>query len=231
MPCCAEPIYTGFGEFRGVSHRSALVVQRNPLLKKSGDLGVFFDLALAETHIEKDGWVFARDPEGTAFVAVKSSKGKVAGWNLIAKNKHVVRRLKEADAKEKQEILEKHAEGTWLYFTEEGLNQPIVMQMGLSGDYQDFDAFIADVLDNPLRWRSETEFEYTGCGDAGTIVWNTNRRYLPMIDEVPVNIYPARVYDSPYLKSYYDSGIVELCDTTGRSMTMDFNAPVMGAER
>jgi hypothetical protein len=53
---------------------------------------------------------------------------------------------------------------------------------------------------------------------------------LAMINEVLVNIYPARVYDSPYLKSYYNSGIVELRDTTGRSMTMDFDGPVKWAK-
>lgn len=157
-------------------------------------------------------------------VAVKSSKGSIQGWQPVAKNKHVVRHLKKLkDESERQMYLAEHAEGHWVYFSDDALNQPLVMQMGLAKDYADFEAFMADVLDNPFRWRSDTEFEYTGCGDAGTIVWNTSSRYLPTINSVPVNIYPARVYDSHYLKSYYNSGEVQIQDTNGRTLKLDFN--------
>ena len=72
---------------------------------------------------------------------------------------------------------------------------------------------------------SATEFEYAGCGTARPIVWNSNRRYLPLVGGVPLNIYPPHVYHSPYLESVYDSGLVTLRDTRGRELVLDFNKP------
>lgn len=206
MPYCREPHHSGFGEFRAVADRSVLIVQRNPDTK-SGDLGVYFPIELYETKREEDGWVFARDPNGTAFVAVKPAKGGTAGWEPLD--------MKPENPKEKT------IRGQWLKFTEK--NAPIVIQMGLAGDYE---SFISKVKACRFQWSSETEFEYAGCGDAHPIVWNTNRRYLPMIGGVPINIYPPHVYRSPYLESVYDSGIVTLRDTTGKTLVLDFNKPL-----
>jgi hypothetical protein len=206
LPFCREPHHSGFGEYRAVADRSVLIVQRNPDTK-SGPLGIHFPVELYETRRETDGWVFARDPNGSAFVAIKPSKGGVAGWEPLD--------WKPENPKEKT------FRGQWLKFTEQDV--PIVTQMGLAGDHKDFDAFIAAVKSRPFQWRSETEFEYAGCGAARPIVWSTNRRYLPLIAGVPINIYPPHVYRSPYLESVYDSGVVTLRATTGKGLVLDFN--------
>jgi len=208
LPFCREPQHSGFGEYRAVADRSVLIAQRNSNTK-SGPLGIYFPIELYETKREADGWIFARDPNGSAFVAVKPSKGGIAGWEPLD--------WKREDQKAKTVC------GQWLKFTEQDV--PIVIQMGLASDYQNFDAFITAVKARPFQWRSETEFEFAGCGAARPIVWNTNRRYLPLIGGVPINIYPPQVYQSRYLESVYDSGIVTLRDTTGHTLVLDFNKP------
>ncbi|MCX7010617.1 MAG: hypothetical protein NTY53_25795 [Kiritimatiellaeota bacterium] len=203
---CREPDHSGFGEFRAVADRSVLIAQRNSATK-SKDLGIYFPLQLFETKCEADGWVCARDPNGTAFIAIKPAKGGIAGWEPLDK--------KPDDPK--LPVIR----GQWLKFTEQ--NVPIVIQLGLASDYKDFTAFIAAVKARPFRWRSETEFEYAGCGTAHPIVWNTERRYLPLVGGVPLNIYPPHVYQSPYLESVYDSGLVTLRDTRGKELVLNFN--------
>ena len=46
---------------------------------------------------------------------------------------------------------------------------------------------------------------------------------LPQINGEQVNLFPKKVYDSPWLKSVYGSGVVEINSPSGKKISLDFN--------
>ena len=87
---------------------------------------------------------------------------------------------------------------------------------------------MADVLDNPLVLDKTVVpgfhvLRYRGCGDnAAEITFNLANSEMPMVGGERVNYAPDMVMDSPFLKSVYNSGIVEIIKGGDRQI-LDFN--------
>jgi hypothetical protein len=171
-----------------VQKRGVLIVQR---LKTSNAKGqrVWFDASLKP--VERDGWVFAEAPQ--AYAAVRVVNGEKS-W--------------EADA------VEQHHErkgctdgGQWLRCADEF--SPVIIEVARKADCKDFAAFQAAILGNALKW-GKHRLEYTSALSHTTLTLFADYSKPPLVDGVPVNYAPKKVYDSPFIKADFGSGVVTI---------------------
>ncbi|HPD29812.1 MAG TPA: DUF1080 domain-containing protein [Phycisphaerae bacterium] len=93
---------------------------------------------------------------------------------------------------------------------------PFVLEVAGTSDYKgDFSRFRADVLDNTIK-QEENTVSYESCsqGNAGPSAerFTLTLRYgqLPLLDGQPLDLEGYGTFESPYLNSAWDSGIVNL---------------------
>ena len=86
-----------------------------------------------------------------------------------------------------------------------------------------------DVLDNPIALYKtvvpgDNILAYTGCGEnAKEIVFNCGAPQIPTIGGEPINYSYPMTFDSPYLKSGYNSGKVRI-EYGGEALELDFSS-------
>jgi hypothetical protein len=105
---------------------------------------------------------------------------------------------------------------------------PVIIEAGSRADYPNLEAFMADVLDNPLALYKTVvpglnELVYTGTGRAAReIVFNAANNEIPTVGGEAVNYRHPLTFDSPYLKSPYKSGKIALA-FDGERLELDFS--------
>lgn len=97
---------------------------------------------------------------------------------------------------------------------------PVILEVMSKPEAGDLNSFIKKVkATRPVMKGKQLEFR-TIYGDLLTL--DTSQKSVPTINGKPVNYAPAQVYDSPFLQSVYDSGVVTI--TKGkRKRVLDFN--------
>ena len=110
------------------------------------------------------------------------------------------------------------AKGKWLCCDNE--YSPVILEVGRKSDYQSYEEFREKVFSNELSFTDDT-LQYTGIyGDSFTFYANYSQ--VPQINCTPINYAPAQAFDSPFLKSDWDSGVVHI-QKGDRSLVLDFN--------
>lgn len=108
--------------------------------------------------------------------------------------------------------------GKWLVCKNE--YSPIILEVDQKSNYKSFEAFRERVHRNNLSFENNI-LKYTGIyGDEFAFYADYSKS--PEINGLPVNYAPEKVYDSPFLQSDWNSGIVQICKGT-RSLDLDFN--------
>lgn len=166
---------------------------------------------------DEGGWIFAKD--GGAFAAVKVAAG---GYKWTPAWKH-------------SETLDEKP-----FITCDKPDAPVILIANQASDYgNDFEAFKAAVKASPMEYKN------------GTLKYETITFHGPSkpaeINGKPVNLYPSRGYDSPFVRSDWNSGLIyirkgndtEILDfrdpknpvkTVGAPVTADF-PPGVGSEK
>jgi hypothetical protein len=130
-----------------------------------------------------------------------------------AKNAYVGVRVVEGDTS-----FEKDKLGSWLV-CKKALT-PVIVEAGRKSDYADFAAFQAAALAQPLSFEKQVLKYQALKGDK--LTFYADRSRLPEINGVIVNLVPQKVYDSPFVQSKWDSGVVTIqCGEEKR--TLNFN--------
>jgi Domain of unknown function (DUF1961) len=190
----------GFNPFFSVQDRNVLVTQKwapvppNPPSGLPAYLRVYFSPTLDEVQ-EAGGWIFAKD--GNAFAAVKVVAG---GYTWTPAWKHA------ADVRGDKPCITLQAE-----------NSPVILIANQASDYQgDFAAFQAAVQAQPLHYAN------------GVLNFATITFYGPakqgQVNGQTVNLAPARGYDSAFIRSDWNSGLIYIrkADDT---VILDFRDP------
>jgi hypothetical protein len=175
----------GFNPFFSVQDRNILVTQKwapvppNPRSAMPAYLRVYFSPTLDEVQ-EEGGWIFVKD--GGAFAAVKVVAG---GYQWTPAWKHADRLEKDNKA----------------FITLDAENAPVILIANEATDYhRDFEAFKAAVKAQPIRY-----------GD-GVLHFATITFYGPsrpgQVGGQTVNLAPSRGYDSPFIRSDWNSGLI-----------------------
>ena len=86
---------------------------------------------------------------------------------------------------------------------------PIIIQVARRSAYPDAEAFRAAVLSQQVEFDSHV-LSYTGLQDAGRFTFFADSDRMPEIDGKPIELKPAKTFDSPFLQQDWNSGIVTI---------------------
>ncbi len=191
----------GFNPFFSVQDRNVLITQKwapvppNPKTANPAHLRVYFSPTLDDVQ-EDDGWIFARD--GAAFAALKVVAG---GYSWTPAWKH-------ADA---------ITNDTKAFITLQEENAPVILIANQATDYQgSFDAFKTAVKARPIHYADGVlRFE--------TLTFHGAVKPAE-VNGQPVNLAPARGYDSPFIRSEWGSGLIHI-RKGDETLILDFRDP------
>jgi len=151
-----------------------------------------------ETVIERDGWIFVHS--GKTFAAY-GIIGTSYAW---------------------QNVDNPGVYGDFIKFDKS--DAPFILEAAQSSDYaEDFTRFQRDVLNNKVEQRADS-LSYKSCsdGDRGpsSEAFTLTLRYgeIPLVNGIPMDLDSYDTFDSPYLNSPWDSGVVKLRFGTDRLM-------------
>lgn len=169
--------------------------------------------------IERDGWVLVR--KGNAYAAIKpilwdAEYEKAKNQEAGGAGTQAFFNSPKADptVKIKAGAYSWVADGKVLQL--EDRFSPVIIEAGRKADYPTMEDFIADILDNPIALYKTVVpgynvLVYTGCGeDAKEIVFNAGTMEMPTVGGEYIDYSYPMTFDSPYLKSEYKSGLIEM---------------------
>ena len=194
MPQCEKTANNrSYNSQWSVQKNGTLICQKLQTNQRAGRSVVWFSEAGLSEPFEESNWVFA-EAEG-AYAAVRVVGGGYT-WE-------------DEDGRTK---------GKWLVCENE--YAPVILEVDQKANYKSFEEFRAKVLGNQLTFENQI-LQYTGIyGDSFTFY--TDYSSSPKIEDTPVDYAPAKVYDSPFLKADWNSGVVHIQKGT-RKLVLDFN--------
>jgi len=220
--------------FRSVQWRSVLVTQQargwrqvNPEWFPRKDMsakefGIYFSDGLDRVE-EKDGWIFVE--EGNAYLAIKVIRDKKVD------PEHAERYIadKSLYAELDNDAYEWNSERRIIRFKDK--YSPMIFEAARKADYAKLADFEADIVDNPLKLHNTVNtvvpgwyvVSYTGCGrGAPEIIFNAANLEMPTVGGEYIDYSYPKVFDSPYMKSDYNSGMVRIMKGRDK-LVLDFS--------
>ena len=186
-----------------VQSKGTLITQKLKYHVGAAEMMVWMTEEGLSTPIEKEGVVFTES--GTAFAAIRVPQGGFT-WQ------------RGALTSETETGMRKLRAGRMMYLNEE--YAPVILEVMARRDVRDFDAFQDLVLARKPRMEGPLLKYLSVYGDE--ITFDTSFSSVPRINGLPVDFSPAYVFDSPFLRSEYNSGIVTIAKGE-RTVTLDFN--------
>ncbi|GGD11946.1 hypothetical protein [Aquisalinus flavus] len=147
-------------------------------------MGVFVSEGLKNDTTLDGDFIFIEGP--TAWVAVRAAKTGFA---------------------RSDEILTAAQQNAGNFYLLETDTQPVIIEVAEHGDYTDFTEFEATVRNAKLSFENGAYHYESLSGDRLTMF---DDRSAPMINDQTVNFHPAMAYDSRYISSAWDSGIITI---------------------
>ena len=108
--------------------------------------------------------------------------------------------------------------GTWLVCSNK--DTPVIIEVGRKSDNESFEAFRKSILGQELSFEKSVLSYRSLSGDLLTFYADQSR--LPEINGTAVNLAPEKVYDSPFVQSEWNSGVV-MIRYGGHQQVLDFN--------
>jgi hypothetical protein len=183
-----------YNAFWAVQSRGTLIAQKLKASRRVEEWRVYFSKSGLAAPAVEGRWVFSEAPG--SFAAVHVVRGE---FNFL---------------KESTDRF-----GRWLQCADD--STPVIIEVGSKANWADLAAFKRAVLARGPRIDGEV-LACTGLpGDELTLFLDQSRP--PLINGRPVDLSPPRVYDSPFVQSPWDRGIVTV-QKGRRRHVMDFNA-------
>jgi hypothetical protein len=108
--------------------------------------------------------------------------------------------------------------GSWLKCDD--ANTPVIIEVARKTDFKSFDAFCKKLSEQELAFKNSVLSYRSLAGDL--LTFPADRSRLPEINDTPVDLAPAKVLDSPFVQSQWDSGVAHIQFGELRSI-LDFN--------
>lgn len=96
---------------------------------------------------------------------------------------------------------------------------PVIIEVGKKSDYASYTAFQDKVIALSLTYDGKVVKHKTLYGD--DLTFYTDRTSLPKVNNQLIDLRPTRVFDSPFIKSDFNSGMVEISKNM-RKLVLDF---------
>lgn len=189
-----------FQGYVSAQDRNVLVVQKwhpappNTAAHEPSFLQVYLPVTLDSVVEDQDGWIFVQS--GKSYAALKVVKGGYT-WN------------------EKWTHGEKPAKDRCTITLQE--DSPVIVVVNEAGDYNnDFEIFKKAVKAQPISYEDGT-LKFATITFFGT-------RQLPEINGETVDMAPARLFDSPFIRSDWNSGVIFI-RKGDETLKLDFSDP------
>ncbi len=195
FPQCQSPDTTTYNQQWSAQSKGSLIAQRlkeGTQAKKTGNMRVWFSDAGLTNRARADGWTFA-EAEG-AYAAVRPARGGCA-WN----------------------VGEDPNGGDFLVMDD--AYSPVIIEVDRKSNHASYEAFQSAMVKLPLRWEGDT-LHYRGLG-GDTLTFHADYAAPPEINGRPVDYAPKMVFDSPYVRSKWNSGVVTV-RKDDRELVLDF---------
>jgi len=194
-----------FDAYVSAQDRNVLVVQKwhpappNMPVHQPAYLQVYFSVTLDSVVEDESGWIFVQS--GSSYAAVKVVAGGYS-WN------------------EKWEHADTPAKDRCTITLEQ--DSPVIVVTNDASDYnKDFNAFKKAVRAQPISYTDGT-LKFATLTFSGT-------HGLPKINGETVNLAPARLFDSPFIRSDWNSGLLYI-RKGDQAVKLDFTDPNNPAE-
>ena len=196
-----------YDQHMAVQHRNVMVVANHPRAKQTGALRVFVAKDMRKGLTRKDGWAIVK--EGNAWLGIRPLNDK--GFDL-----------KELQQKKVKEASRQNRAGFWLW--PKAKASSVVFVLSREGTHKTLKDFLAYLKSHEHGVTKGGVAHYTFIDDLGatTRLELGAALHVPTINGKPVNLYPKRVFDSPYLSSDHGSGVVTI-KKGSRKLVLDFN--------
>lgn len=213
------------GNFRCGQYRNVMIVQQARALasvspewfpqttRHSLNMGVYVNPAIAPV-VEKDGWIFMQ--QAGAYLALRVIKGEftsdcrgdTAWFDFKATESPFANIDKDSYTWDKQKNIIRLKD----------IYSPVIFEAGRKTQYPTLDAFIEHILAGQVRLLKTVVpgwyiLQYTSEGVNSEKIdfeFNMANSQVPSINGVYVNYKPEKLFDSPYLQSAYNSGVVKI---------------------
>jgi hypothetical protein len=217
--------------YRCLQHENVMLVQQSrgwtqinpdwfPAKNRANQVcGVYFGEGL-DRILEKQGWIFVE--HGDAYLALRPVMGEYSeGWTILKDEaspgltSELIQDSYEWGPERRQIFLKDNYAG-------------LIFEASRRAHYEALEDFAADVLDNPVHLDKTVVpgwhvLRYTGCGEnAKELYFNLSNNEIPMIGGERLDYSPDLLFDSPFLRSEYMSGVIQI-RKGDREMTLEFN--------
>ena len=184
-----------YNTFWSVQRRGTLITQKLKGSKGAGEMRVWIASAGLRDRTESGGWLFVRAPG--AFAAVRPAAGSYRWQDEGAGNR-----------------------GQWLVPDDPWA--PVIIEVARARDAAGYETFRQHVLAAPLRFQNGV-LQYQGLG-GDTFTFFADYSAPPKINGQTVDYQAPKSFDSPFIQSERDSGLVTI-RKGGRRLVLDFNRP------
>lgn len=183
------------------------------------EYGVYFGDSL-DRIVERSGWIFVE--HGDAYLAARVVMGEYAkGWTILVDNATPGRSSGLVD-----ESYAWTPDRKMIHLKDKFAG--MIFEASRRIHHATLEAFIVDVLDNPLVLEKTVVpgfhvLHHRGCGGkTQEVTFNLANSEIPMVGGKRVEYAPEMLFDSPYLNSIYKSGIIEI-RKGGMVLRLDLN--------
>ena len=203
IPICTSDSPT-FNEQWGVQKKGAMITQELPgngYSRRANGLRVWFSKPGLDDPIDQGRWAFTRTPD--AYAAVRPARGGYS-WQEPSDDTHT----------------------NGVFMTLKNGQSPVIIQVARARRFSSFRAFQNEILDRSISWENNHLTYKNLQGDTLTLPAFTDEASpgtgtRPMINGEAIDLAPAHVFHSPFIRSRWNSGLVKV-EKDDRSLTLDF---------
>ena len=174
-----------YGQQQAVQHKNVLLVQRHAQARQTGDMRVLFGKkGMKERLVERDGWLVLK--EGNAWLGIKGFSRTKPNESCGHKwDNNVFLRMKDGNA-------------------------PVAFITGRAQDYPDIAAFAAYLKTFSGKPADGWFTLAGGAAEQVSLSLHLTCMALPKVNGTPIDLRPSMLFDSPFLKSVHNSGVVTI---------------------
>ncbi len=208
-----ETDHSSYNAQWAAQHRGTFIAQKLKTSIGTQGLRVWFSKDGLAAPVPEGAWLFTEAPGAWAAVRVVSGEAEFA-----PEPAPTAADRKAAGVGDDGESLPGKPRGRVLKCTDD--YSPVIIEVAQKANFSTLDDFRKAVLGLPLRLESNV-LTYTGLsGDRFTFF--TDQTQPPQVNGRPLDYSPSKVYDSPFVQSDWDSGVVTI-QKGGRKLVLNFN--------
>jgi hypothetical protein len=214
-PYC-ESNHSSYNQQWAVQRKGTLIAQKLKTSLHSDALRVWFSKDGLSVPVQEGAWYFAE--AAGAWAAVRVVSGDTKFLPEPAPGAPSKPRKPKAGADEDGASAGTPGRGRVLICSDDF--SPVITEVARKSDFPTLDAFRQAVLALPVKTENGVLNFTSLSGDRFTLF--TNQSHPPQINGQPVNYAPPKVYDSPFVQSNWDSGVVTI-QKGSRKLVLNFN--------